>query len=786
MSEPIHILYVDDCPFDRELVRDALEKEHCGFRVTEAISRADFEMRLAEGDYDLVLSDFNILGFEGLQVLKTVHSKNPDLPVIIVTGTGSEEVAVEAIKSGAADYVIKTAKHILRLPHTIHAAMKKQQMEDERKRAQEALRYSEAQLSDAMKIAMLGYWEYDVAEDLFTFNDHFYAIFRTSAAHVGGYKLSPARYAELFLHPDDAPIVAAETKKALEASDSQYNRQFEHRIIYADGEIGYIFVRLFIVKDNQGRTIKTYGANQDITERKRSEEALRESESKYRTLVENIPQKIFYKNRDLVYVSCNEKYSNDLGIRPDQIAGKTDYDFFPSKLVDKYRADDKRIMETGLTEEFEEKYLQAGQECLVQTIKTPIRQKDGTIIGILGVSWDITERKRAEAEREKLQAQLNQAQKIESIGRLAGGVAHDFNNILSVIIGYSELAIDRVGMEDPLRKDLKEIYSAAIRSRDITRQLLAFARKETITPEVLDLNTTMKNMINILKKLIGEDIELAWHPGKVPGPVLMDLSQLDQILANLCINARDAIADVGTITIETGTAIIDEHYCSEHAEFIPGEFVLLAVSDDGCGMDLETVDHIFEPFFTTKGVGKGTGLGLSTVYGIIKQNNGFINVYSERGQGTTFRIYLPRHSGDISEKQRPINEEMVNGSGETVLVVEDEMAILKLAERILSHCNYKVLLANSPLEALEVAQSHSGEISLLITDVVMPEMNGRELANRLKKLCPGIKCLFMSGYPAKVIAHRGVLGEDVQFIQKPFSTKSLAAKVRETLEKKTK
>ncbi|MEJ2039772.1 MAG: ATP-binding protein [Desulfosarcinaceae bacterium] len=293
-------------------------------------------------------------------------------------------------------------------------------------------------------------------------------------------------------------------------------------------------------------------------------------------------------------------------------------------------------------------------------------------------------------------------------------------------------------------------------------------------------------MLKILRKLIGEDIDLAWHPGKVPGPVLMDPSQLDQILANLCINARDAIANVGRITIETGKASIDADYCSEHTGFIPGEFVLLAVSDDGYGMDSETVDHIFEPFFTTKGVGKGTGLGLSTVYGIVKQNNGFINVYSEPGQGTTFNIYLPRHLGDISEKQASIEKQVINGSGETVLVVEDEIATLKLTERILSRCNYKVLLAKSPSVALEVAKAHSGEISLLLTDVVMPEMNGRELANQLKILYPRIKCLFMSGYTANVIGHRGVLDKGVQFIHKPFSIKGLAAKVREALEEETK
>ena len=723
MSEPIHILYVDDYPLDRELVRDALVKKHGGFRVIEATSRADFEERLAEGDYDLVLSDFDIHGFEGLQVIDAVHAKNPRVPVIIVTGTGSEEVAAEAIKRGAADYVIKTTKHMQRLPVTIHAALEKNRLAGQHERTTAELRENEELLR--AKLAKL------------------------ASAHIRG-ENTPSRY--------------------------------EIKIITKSGEVRWLDFAVAVIRYQGSPALLTIGF--DITERKRSEEALRESESKYRTLVENIPQKIFTKDRGSVFVSCNENMARDLGIRPDQIVGKTDSDFFPSELADKYRTDDKRIMETGQTEQLEEKYIQAGKEVWVQTIKTPIRQEDGTIFGILGVFYDITERKRTEGEKEKLQVQLNQAQKMESIGRLAGGVAHDYNNILSVIIGYSELAMDKVRVEDPLREDLKEIHAAANRSKDITRQLLAFARKETIVPEVLDLNATVENILKILRKLIGEDINLAWYPGKVSGQVLMDPSQLDQVLVNLCVNARDAIADVGRITVEIDTATIDADYCSRHPGFITGEFVLLVVSDDGCGMDREAVDHIFEPFFTTKDVGKGTGLGLSTVYGIVKQNNGFINVYSEPDRGTTFRIYLPRHLGDISGKQRSIDEQEVNGSGETVLVVEDEMSIAKLVDRILSRFNYKVLLAKSPSKALKIAQAYSGEISLLLTDVIMPEMNGRELANQLQILCPGIKCLFMSGYTANVIAHHGVLDEGVQFIQKPFSTKGLAAKVRKALGKK--
>ncbi|MHB8788331.1 MAG: ATP-binding protein [Desulfobulbaceae bacterium] len=385
-------------------------------------------------------------------------------------------------------------------------------------------------------------------------------------------------------------------------------------------------------------------------------------------------------------------------------------------------------------------------------------------------------------EHRKLEEQYRQAQKMEAVGRLAGGVAHDFNNILGVIIGYAELALERVGQGDPLRDDLQEIHTAAERSRNIVQQLLAFARKETIAPEVLDLNVTVESLLKILRRLIGEDIDLTWRPGNGLEPVFIDPSQLDQILANLCVNARDAIADVGRITIETTMVTFDDAYCSEHLGFVPGRFTLLSVSDDGCGMDCETLDKIFEPFFTTKGEGEGTGLGLATVYGIVKQNNGFINVYSEPGEGTTFRVYLPIQAGGVPEEHRQTLETTRQGSGETLLVVEDETSILKLIEQVLTNNNYRVLTAQTPSEALRKAAAHKGVISLLLTDVVLPEMNGRELSEKLTTLYPGLKCLYMSGYTANIIAHRGVLDKGFHFIPKPFSTRVLADKIRKVLD----
>ncbi|MFN2358601.1 MAG: ABC transporter substrate-binding protein, partial [Desulfotignum sp.] len=425
-----------------------------------------------------------------------------------------------------------------------------------------------------------------------------------------------------------------------------------------------------------------------------------------------------------------------------------------------------------------------GQKKIILNYTAPVINDSGEMLGAIVVNNDITHHKQADAEREKLQEQLNQAQKMESVGRLAGGVAHDFNNMLGVILGHTELALLKADEDNDLISDLKEIQTAATRSADITKQLLAFARKQVISPRQLDLNDTVESMLNMLRRLIGEDIDLVWQPSAHLWPVKMDPTQIDQILANLCVNARDAISGVGKLTIETGRQTFNVEYCNEHPGFIPGDFVLLAVSDNGCGMDKDTLDNLFEPFFTTKDIGKGTGLGLATVFGIVKQNNGFINVYSEPEKGSSFRIYLPRHTADMAEKIP--DKHMAppqRGSGETILIVEDEATILEMLETMLESLNYTIITAASPSRAMEMAHSHAGQIHLVITDVVMPEMNGRDLAEKLSALYPDINILFMSGYTADVIAHQGILDDGVAFIQKPFSMADLGEKVRAVLDK---
>ncbi|MEW6665882.1 MAG: ATP-binding protein [Thermodesulfobacteriota bacterium] len=525
---------------------------------------------------------------------------------------------------------------------------------------------------------------------------------------------------------------------------------------------------------------------QNVQELRRRSEELQESESKYRVLFEGSADGIFLMRN--TFLDCNEQACKLWRCEREDILGHSPQEFSPP-----FQPDGRSSAEAA------QRYIEAALTGEPQFFSWQHRRKDGALIFceislnavmlggekiIQATLRDITGRKAAEEERAKLQAQLSQAQKMESVGRLAGGVAHDFNNMLGIIIGNAELGALEADPFDPAHKKFKEIIKAGNRSADLVRQLLAFARKQTISPKVLDLNDTVSGTLKMLRRLIGEDIELAWSPGHNVWPVKMDSSQLDQILANLAVNAKDAIAGVGKVTMETDNATLDEAYCANHEGFIPGQYARLAVSDTGTGMTQDVLKHLFEPFFSTKELGKGTGLGLATVYGIVKQNNGFINVYSEPGHGTTFKIYFPRFEGEAAPAPERADENRLPEGTETVLLAEDEGPLLGIARDILERLGYTVLSARTPTEALSLAQRHPGLIHLLLTDVVMPEMNGRALWERVQAEQPGIKCLFMSGYTANVVAHHGVLDEGVHFIEKPFSARALAEGVRKVLDKR--
>ncbi len=475
-----------------------------------------------------------------------------------------------------------------------------------------------------------------------------------------------------------------------------------------------------------------------------------------------------------------------LGVSRAMMVGQAMSRFILTEDQDSYYRLRKRLLETGTVQVSVLRLLRTNSPPFWARLEATVtcgEGASGTPLLRLMLS-DITERKQWEEEQKVLQLQLAQARKMESIGRLAGGVAHDFNNMLGVILGHTELTQTGLDPSQPLHAHLEEIRKAAERSALLTSQLLAFARKQIIDARVIDLNTTVAGMLMMMRRLISENIDLSWAPGTNLWPIKIDPSQIDQILANLCINSRDAITGAGKIMVETKNSVFDATSCACHPGCLPGEYVVLIVSDNGCGMDEQALTKIFEPFFTTKETGKGTGLGLAMVYGIVKQNNGFIYASSRPGHGTTFSIYLPRHRDEdeqIQEEEQLFQADDARGN-ETILLVEDQVPLLEMITLMLEHDGYTVLAATTPDQAIELAKAHAGKIRLLMTDVIMPEMNGQDLARQLHSLYPGIKRLFMSGYTADIIGRHGVLDESVNFIQKPFSMRNLSVKVREVLE----
>lgn len=574
-------------------------------------------------------------------------------------------------------------------------------------------------------------------------------------------------------HPDDIEV----NDRALGAllQGDRDSTRFTKRYIHKDGSPVWADVSVALRRDANGLPLHFIATIVDVTERHRIEKQLESTLDYIQAILENAPIGIATFAADGRIITTNSALAKIVGGTVEQILHLNIHDI-TSWQTSGMLAAAEEVLQNGVGQDLEFQYISSfGKECWVSALFMPFLHAGERQLLLL--LTDIFEHRKAEEERAKLQAQLLQSQKIEAVGQLAGGVAHDYNNALSVILGYTELALEQVDPSSPLHADLNEVLAAGKRSAELTRQLLAFARKQLISPVVLDLNSTIAGLLKMLRHLLGENIELTFLPADDLWSLKLDPSQIDQLLVNLCVNARDAISDVGAITIETNNVTLDQEFCSHHAGFLPGHFVLLQVSDNGCGMEKETQERIFEPFYTTKGLGKGTGLGLSTVYGIVKQNGGFINVYSEPGKGTTLKIYLLRHLGPDEAVSQGALEHCPAGHGETVLLVEDETSILDLGRRMLEGLGYTVLSADSPEKGISIAEEYRGDIDLLLTDVIMPGMNGRDLAERVRALHPGIRALYMSGYTANVIAHHGVLDAGVNFVAKPFSLQSLAVKV---------
>ncbi len=578
-------------------------------------------------------------------------------------------------------------------------------------------------------------------------------------------------------------IISEETRESVENPVTKVLREgtivglANHTLLIArDGSERPIADSGAPIMDAQGSMSGVVLVFRDQTEERRIESELRVSETRFRGFVENAHDVVYSLSPAGIFTYVSPNWIDFMGETAESPLGQCFYHLIhPDDLAMCRNFFEKTLIagKKQTSPEYRVKYSDSRWRWHVSS-GSPVKDEDGQITGFIGIARDVT-------EQVTLRDQLLQSQKVEAVGQLAGGVAHDFNNMLGVILGNAELALTKLTPGDPLFKRLNQIIDAAQRSAEVTRQLLAFARRQTVAPKVLDLNISVAGMLQMLERLLGEDIDIAWRPGSDLWQLRIDPSQLDQLLANLCVNARDAIGGVGKITIETANVSFNEEYCANHIDVFPGDYVLLAVSDDGCGIEKELHAKIFEPFFTTKGVGKGTGLGLATVHGIVKQNKGFINVYSELDKGTTFRIYLPRQIGEVEEMTDREHTAIPSGRGETVLLVEDDLAILELAKTMLENHRYQVLSASSPSEAIRLARLKEDYIDLMVTDVVMPEMNGRELAGNLLSHYPDLKRLFMSGYTANVIAHHGVLDEGVHFLQKPFSVAEFALKVQQTL-----
>ncbi len=512
----------------------------------------------------------------------------------------------------------------------------------------------------------------------------------------------------------------------------------------------------------------------DVTERRRAEEALRYSEERFEVFMDNSPALAWMKDDEGRYVYCNRTMERVVNKKRSEIVGSVGFDLWPKEIAAVQREHDLAVLRSGEAHEFSELIPDGGRKREEWVLKFPFQDSKGRrLVGGIGI--EVTERKR-------LEHQLRQAQKMEAIGQLAGGVAHDFNNLLTIISGYSEMLLSKVPQQAELLNQIQQISKAAQRAANLTKQLLAFGRRQRMALEVLDLNTVVAHLQSMMPGMVREDIELRMALGHDLGRVKADAEQVEQILINLVINARDAMPHGGTLTFETANADITETFARQHLGMKRGPYVMLAVTDTGCGMDAETQARIFEPFFTTKEEGKGTGLGLATVYGIVKQSGGYISVESATEEGSTFRVYLPRLEAPAVAREPATAVAARAGGTETILVVEDEENLRALVRGVLESCGYRILEATSGDDALALSQHHAAEIDLLLTDVVMPKMNGPDLAARLLVLRPEIKILYMSGYADSSVVLQGVRDTRYAYLGKPFTPQALEHKVRQVLD----
>jgi len=782
-TEQVRLLLLEDSDADAVLLEEELLRK--GFDPT--LERIETQAALGEAlgrPWDAALCDYSMPGFGPLEALAIIKQRAPDLPVILVSGSVGESELVDAMRAGASDYVLKDnlsrlAASLRRELRDARANQAQREAERLRREAEERFRFVVERTGEVLYRLRFDSMTYDyISPGIEKLLGH-------TAAEIN--RLGLASLVVTVTLPAGGPLPRARLLAAREKGEAE---EFwaDYEVRTKSGELRWLADHSHPWRCEDGRLMGSVGLLADITKRKRDEEALRQSEARLQHVVSSSPAVLYSlkpEGRRLLGNWVSDNVEELLGFTVHEALAR---DWWASRL---HPEDRERVFaeqaalftEARLAQEYRFRRKDGGYRWLRAELRL-LRDAAWNPVEVVGSWSDITARKEAELESRKLEAQLLQSQKMESVGRLAGGVAHDFNNLLGVITGYGDLLRKKLPEDPRLKKYADGILKAAERAADLTRQLLAFSRQQVLQPRTLDLNAVVRETEKMLRRLIGEDIELVTRLQNSVGFVRADAGQIGQVLMNLAVNARDAMPRGGRLALETSDVDLDETYARLHAGVEPGRYVMLAVVDTGLGMSREVQARIFEPFFTTKEAGKGTGLGLATVHGIVKQSRGHVFVYSEPGRGTAFKIYLPRADepkADV-ERESPAEDELPRGS-ETILVVEDEASLRALIRESLEALGYRVLAAQHGREALEICLGHPGPIHLLMTDVVMPGMGGRELAERAYAAQRQIKVLYMSGYTDDAVVIHGVTAKDMPFLQKPFTAVTLARKVREVLDR---